>query len=324
MGVYQGFFRFVLCGVSVSIGLLTAWQAVAERSALAALPMPGRLVPTATGPLHLDCRGFGAPAVIFVSGAGDNALGWGPVAAALSSTHRVCTYDRPGTGWSPSRPGRADASSVTDDLTALLSNAGEHPPFVIVGHSLGGLFAQAYAVRNRTAVAGLVLVESSEPRMFVGAGPLAREGDLMLSAFDVVLTSMGVDRLLASTDADGRYLPADRAPAAILDLRAAASARGFAEIVNFSLSARGLAKSDGLLPLLPVVVVSRAMPLHPSAGALAWRAAQDRLARVSRVSVHWIARGTGHRPQLDEPALVIAAIEWVLAHRHGATAAMSR
>jgi len=114
----------------------------------------------------LHCRGSGAVTVVVVAGLGSGASSWSGVRPSLERITRTCVYDRPGLGRSPAR---TDATRVVDaglharELAALLAAAGERGPFVVVGHSYGGLIARAFVHDYRSRVRGLLLAESVTP-----------------------------------------------------------------------------------------------------------------------------------------------------------------
>jgi pimeloyl-ACP methyl ester carboxylesterase len=108
--------------------------------------------------LYLDCRGAGSPTIVLEAGMGDGVAGWTPVHDGMAATTRTCAYDRAGRGSSDAR-GHHTVADATDDLRHLLRVAGESPPFIVVGHSLGEVYARVFAARHRTEVLGLVLVD---------------------------------------------------------------------------------------------------------------------------------------------------------------------
>jgi len=125
--------------------------------------------------MNLQCYGKGSPAAVFDQGWGENITDWQKVVGPIATVTRVCVYDRAGLGWSD-RSGRPSTpKNITDDLHALLRRAGVRAPVILVGHSIGGLYATTYADRFPSDVAGLVLVDPS----FAGQddGPRTPEED---------------------------------------------------------------------------------------------------------------------------------------------------
>jgi len=114
----------------------------------------------------LHCRGTGPLTVVVITGLGAPASSWARVRPSLERITRTCVYDRPGLGNSPARPDAAqlvDAGLHAHELAALLAAAGERGPFVLVGHSYGGLIARAFVHDYRAQVRGLLLAESVTP-----------------------------------------------------------------------------------------------------------------------------------------------------------------
>jgi pimeloyl-ACP methyl ester carboxylesterase len=135
-------------------------------------PVAAPAQPAATGLLHqlvqvgpvsllLHCVGSGSPAVILEAGNELPGSDWRAVQAKLGQLTRSCAYDRAGTGYSSAAPAGRSPDAVVEDLHGLLETAGISAPYVLVGHSLGGLLVRRYARRYREQVAGLVLVEAT-------------------------------------------------------------------------------------------------------------------------------------------------------------------
>lgn len=108
--------------------------------------------------------GQGAPAIVLQSGLGDDRSPWAEVFRSLQGRHTVFAYDRPGYGGSGAAPGPRDACSVAAETRAVLAAAGLKPPYILVGHSLGGLYQYVYARRYPEDVAGLVLLDPTHPQ----------------------------------------------------------------------------------------------------------------------------------------------------------------
>jgi len=112
--------------------------------------------------LHIRCDGNGAPPVVFDAALGGSSLSWSLVQPAVARFTRACSYDRAGFGWSDAGPLPRTAGDIADELHQLL-RAAVPPPYVLVGHSYGGLVMRLYASRHRNDVAGLVLIEPAIP-----------------------------------------------------------------------------------------------------------------------------------------------------------------
>src|ERR671917_1180767 len=153
-------------------GLLTLavigaiYQAIATQIDQRTYTPPGEMVDVGTHSLHINCFGEGSPTVILEAASGGMSAHWVRVQQQLAKTTRVCAYDRAGLGWSEPGPEPRDARQVSGELQALLEGAGIEGPYVLVGHSYGGLYARMYAARYSEEVAGVVLVDSSHPEQF--------------------------------------------------------------------------------------------------------------------------------------------------------------
>lgn len=114
----------------------------------------------------LDCRGTGPLTVVVVTGLGSTVHDWNAVHTSFDRVTRTCFYDRPGLGNSPARPRASqvvNAGLYAQELWALLTAAREPGPYVVVGHSYGGLIARAFVHQHLSSVAGVLLAESVDP-----------------------------------------------------------------------------------------------------------------------------------------------------------------
>src|SRR5215217_6081841 len=135
------------------------YQAIATELAERAYPPPGEMVDVGGYRLHINCVGQGSPTVVLDAGSGGFSAQWVRVQREVSGSIRVCAYDRAGMGWSEMGPEPRDAKQISGELHTLLSKAGIEGPYVLVGHSLGGLNMQTYAARYPDEVAGVALVD---------------------------------------------------------------------------------------------------------------------------------------------------------------------
>jgi pimeloyl-ACP methyl ester carboxylesterase len=190
-------------------------------------PPPGRLVRVGHHRLHIRCDGEGGPPVIFDAALGGSSLSWSLVQPAVARLTQACSYDRAGFGWSDAGPLPRTADRIADELQQLLRGAAIPPPYVLVGHSYGGLGLRLYASRHPNDVAGLVLIEPAVPeewsnptdeqRALVARGvrlcrygaTAARRGLAHLVSMLVRLGALGAARLLVSLVSRGGLHRAD-------------------------------------------------------------------------------------------------------------------
>ena len=155
---------YPIVGLMIVGGLGAAYETVREAQDRDSYAAPGDLVDVGGHRLHIDCIGTGSPTVVLEAGLGEPSTimaGW--IAPAVAMDTRVCVYDRAGKGWSDPAPEGADPLAVVTDLHTVLERHGETGPFVLAGHSSGGVYVQAYAATYPNDVAGLVLLDS-QPR----------------------------------------------------------------------------------------------------------------------------------------------------------------
>ena len=178
------------------------YQTVRETADATAYPMPGQLIDVGGHSLHLNCTGSGSPTVVLQPGAGEMSSNLGWITPAVAGATRVCVYDRAGRGWSQPADSAQDGTQIASDLHTLL-DAGHVPgPYVLAGHSFGGLYVLTFAARYPDQVAGMVLVDSTAPRR--GKPRATSPGDG--GTYDVM------DRVSASASASARVGLAGRTP----------------------------------------------------------------------------------------------------------------
>ncbi len=153
--------RQMLLAVSVAVGL--------SACSASASPDPTAIVGKfniGDRSLYLECHGSGRPTVVMDAGLGNTHTTWQAVAPAVSKLVRTCTYDRANLGSSDPAPKPRTSADVVADLRALLKAAAVAPPYVLVGHSFGGISARLFASDFPAEVAGIVLVDPT-PTTFV-------------------------------------------------------------------------------------------------------------------------------------------------------------
>ncbi len=142
--------------------LLAALPASLSAQDTTATPPPtGKLIDIGGRRLHISCVGSGAPTVITESGSSSFSIEWALVQGKVAPLTRICSYDRAGFAWSDRGPEENTVEETMDDLHHLLRAAALQPPYVLVGHSIGGMYVQAYQRRYPDEVAGLILVDAT-------------------------------------------------------------------------------------------------------------------------------------------------------------------
>ena len=295
------------------------YQAVATQRAERAYPPPGEIVDVGGYSLHITCVGQGSPTVVLDAGTGGISAHWVLVQRAVSDTTRVCAYDRAGMGWSEMGPEPRDARQITGELHALLEGASIEGPYVLVGHSFGGLYMQSYAARYPDEVAGVGLVDSSSPKQ-VGHQPVTRDSNEpqeqtfavvpRLARLGVSLPArLGVVRLLSKLDPASPELPQQQREQ--IDALTPSTRHVSTYALEFLAPTQTLRLgSPGSLGNKPLAVVT-AGESEPS-----WLKQQDELATLSSNSIHRVVKGATHESLLYERSdaqATSAAIDEVVA-----------
>jgi pimeloyl-ACP methyl ester carboxylesterase len=274
--------------------------------------------------LHINCVGQGIPTVVLDAGSGEMSAHWVRVQREVSGTTRVCAYDRAGMGWSESGPEPRDARQIAGELHTLLSEAGIEGPYVLVGHSFGGMYMQTYAARYPDEVAGVGLVDSStEPEQF-NQRPQGRDSDepqkqsfavvpLLVRVGVSLPARLGVVRLLSELDPASPDLPPQQR--AQIDALTPSTRQWGTSALEFLAPTQTLRLgSPGSLGNKPLAVVT-AGTQQPD-----WLELQDELATLSSNSMHRVVQGATHTSLMyersDARATSAAIVEVVAAVRN--------
>ena len=264
-------------------------------------PIPGKRYDVGGYSIHMLCRGRGEPTVIIDAGLGDDSTDWFEIQNRTAVETRVCVFDRPGYGWSDAGPQPRNSLRIAHEIEKLIQKANIPGPFVLVGHSFGGYNIRVFAAQNPGKIAGMVLVDASHeeqyeildiklPRHFDRKGNI-----VVLPKFDESESVLDKHRVLRE--------------------RAFHAAR--AEISSLYQSAKQVKQYDDL-PQVPLIVISRGRSEwigseDAESREKVWMRLQHDLWKLSPISQQIFAKHSGHDIHLDEPEVVVSAINDVVA-----------
>jgi pimeloyl-ACP methyl ester carboxylesterase len=306
----------------------------AKADLIAQYPPPGQMVDVGGYRLHIDCQGNGSPTVVMEAGLTEPSLMWALVQPQVSTTTRVCVYDRAGLGWSDTSPKPRTAEVMVEELHTLLQNTDVAEPYVMVGHSTGGMLVRLYAHSYPAEVVGMVLVDAQHEDQFArlsteiqqGIKAMFAQSDQDLPLYRAVVTT-GIGALVPSIGAlaDTPQLPnpARQAVSALaLSDPKFVEARVAEQDAIFESLEQVRAAHITSLGNIPLIVLSKGIADTPMPGMTPeehmqwWFELQTELAALSPQGQFIVADQSGHHIQLDQPDLVIDAIEQVLTAIH--------
>lgn len=303
-----------LAAATSCVALVVTWgfHTVATAIEARAHPAPGALADLGTHTLHFLMHGEAGPTVVFDAGLPGTHHDWAGIQAALAPHARSLAFDRAGYGWSTRGPRPRTASVMAGELRRLLQVEGIEGPYVLVGHSFGGITMRAFAQRFPRDVAALVLVDATHED-HLQAFPEAYRAQQRRTAAQLrlgaLLAPLGLPRLLGVG-----LLPPGPATAAVR-YRNEGFATAHDEFASMDASfaeVRGVSLGD-----LPLTVVVRGRPHPPIAGMTsddmaaldeAWSDLQRDLLGLSSDATLVVADGAGHFVHHDRPALLVEVL----------------
>src|ERR1700733_9251230 len=327
---------FILAIVIILLAAGLIYQALGAAADNRRYPPPGRMIDIGGRRLHLIDKGASGPPVIFESGISATCLSWTRGRAEVEGVTRACTVDRAWLGWSDPAPSPRATSTIVDELHVLIGTAGIPRPYILAGHSFGGMLVRAYAARYPGEVAGLVLVDPLSPSEWLTIPPaharmlrfgikLSRRGAL-LARFGVVRASLALlisggrrvpqwiaklssgtgESVISRLVGEVRKMPEETWPMVRAHWCLPKNFQGLAAYLESlpasSAEAAALDERPGHAEAIPITVLSAA---NATPKQLEEREAWARRSPRGR---HIIARKSGHWIQLDEPDLVVQAI----------------
>jgi pimeloyl-ACP methyl ester carboxylesterase len=270
------------------------YQTVREAADANAYPMTGQLIDVGGHRLHLNCTGSGSPTVVLQPGGGDFSSAMARIAPAVAAHTRVCVYDRAGRGWSEPADSPQDATRIASDLHTLLQRGNVPGPYVLAGHSFGGLYVLTHADHYPGDAAGMVLIDSTNPATDADSAKATAydSGSYdaitdRVAALGAVAARLGLVRML------GSFGYGDLPPQPRDEVRAKTATADYAsgwidEFVqaNASGAEAAMLTDFGDKPLVVLTAGAETDATHD--------AAQNKLATMSTDSSHRVVEGASH------------------------------
>jgi len=254
-------------------------------------PPSGSMVDVGGHRLHLQSMGKGNPTVILETGLGGMSAAWGWVQPEVAKFTRVVSYDRAGLGWSEADGATPDALHIARQLHTLLANAGIKGPYVLVGHSMGGLFVRVYADQYPDEVAGMVLIDASHPDQYLRSPAIQKHMNkgFRLLKITPVLARLGLIRLSSYFSSQAKGLPVQQRAVAEVFLSSASHLATAREELSAWDATTEEVRHTKSLGNRPLVVLSADKGTLPGAHLL-----QEGLAQLSTNNVHHVVKGADH------------------------------
>jgi pimeloyl-ACP methyl ester carboxylesterase len=305
----RGCLQWLGVGLASILGLMLVgyiYELMAETADAKAYPPPGQLVDVGGYHLHINCTGTGSPTVVIDAGLGDWSTTWGgTVQPEVALTTRVCAYDRAGMGWSEAGPLPRDAAQFATELHTLLQKAQIPGPYIMVGHSLGGLGVRVFVRDYFSDVAGVVLIESMNPEKFTQSPTEVvsqSESRSQPFSFQAALARFGVVRLLAKLPGIAPRVPPNEEAYYPLYVRPQSLQATTNESQGMPAAGAqaSAVKTFGDLPLTILTAKRNNIP--------GWQEWQADLLQLSSNSQQVFAENSDHNIQVEEPEAAVAAI----------------
>ena len=286
-------------------------------------PPSGKLVDMGGYNLHLDCKGEGSPTIILEAGLNEFSLTWHYIHQELAKYTRTCAYDRAGLGWSDSSNAQRTSETLVTELHDLLQSADIESPYLLVGHSYGGVLARLYTYHYPSDVVGIVLIDATHEDMFTRMPEVFKSStEQLIQQFQTLVALSRFGLLALSTE----QIPVINVPDGVHDdYRAILASPSYfegavAETQAFEESLSIMADYDSSLENLPLTIISRGQsePLpfmlddQIERLEMVWAELQLALLDLSTNSRHIIVENSGHYIHISEPALVIDAVRDML------------
>jgi pimeloyl-ACP methyl ester carboxylesterase len=295
------------------------YQAIATKLDERRYPPIGEMVDIGGYHLHIHCTGSGGPTVVLDAGMGCNSLEWALVQPEIAKFTRVCSFDRAGNGWSEESPLKRTSLNIVEELHILLHKADVPGPYILVGHSFGGLDARLFASKYPDEVAGVVLVDSGHEDQFEKIAPPPE----MYPTATMLFTHLGLTRLVTHSQAHKKALemfPEEIQQMSLAHVRTGKFMRTvLQESSSLIESTMQLKKDGGLLHDKPLIVISAGKTMESEGTGYtreqidemmkSFKELQKDLITKSTKGKQIIAEHSDHMIPLHQPEIIVHAVK---------------
>jgi pimeloyl-ACP methyl ester carboxylesterase len=289
-------------------------------------PQVGRSIDIGGRSLSIYCSGSRGPTVVFDSGMGVPGYGWVFIQRQVAQSARACFYDRAGYGWSDSVASMRTSVDAATDLHELLRAAHISPPYVLVGHSLGGFNVRVYNGLYPEQVVGAVLIDASHEDMEARIPrwgrrfrpPSVIERSTWLAG--QILARLGVFRLFTRnilSDPPSSLSKSEWATILGLAWTPKMRAASMTESIDESAEQARTSRTFGTRPLIVLTAGKHSPPRSMSEAEAAddqkaWEQLQSQLARLSSRGVQRVVANSAHMIPFEAPDTVVEAVNDII------------
>ncbi|WP_066310446.1 alpha/beta fold hydrolase [Bacillus sp. FJAT-29814] len=315
---------FGLISFILAITILGAsFEAIAGYQVVKNNPPEGKLVDVGGFKLHLHKQGKGGPTIILETGSGASSTSWLDIPEELSKFGTVVTYDRGGYGWSEKADAERTGENIVRELYKALKKEKIEGPYILVGHSLGGMYARLFAQTYQDEVGGVVLLDARTEDYSKETDPILLDAGvdpiLMGSSTKNVmalLKNLGIIRLMG--DSILKEIPKELREVALnVEFRPKYFAAKEDELRNMTQLEDSIRNKS--LEDIPLKVVTHGIPIDGTVIGISeadsnkmediWQEQQKQMLTLSTNSELIVAENSGHAVMHDEPDLVIETVK---------------
>jgi pimeloyl-ACP methyl ester carboxylesterase len=290
---------------------LTLFQTIISKYHIYRYKPIGKFVNVGSRNLHAVVTGQGTPTVILESGMGGCSLDWSLVQPEISNYATVISYDRAGFGWSTKLMDQPTCKNYVDDLRCLLKNMNLKPPYLLVGHSYGGMIMRLFSTEYPDEVMGLNLIDATHESRYLPSNMnenriKQQEQNKKQFRLGYLLSPIAIPRIIK------RHIGANRLPSNVQKIVHALGYRNntfkavYSELLYAVDSAIQLQSAHHLSPDLPVIVLSAGKQNEE------WKQGQEELLNLSNHTKQIIVEDSWHSIQIHKPEIVISAVKSLL------------